>query len=149
MNPKWSDAQRKRLAEERAILQRFFPKFRWIEPWGDAKLEGVMTTNSGQGYTIRVYIPADYPNSIPSVVVVSPELIDHKGRSLRDQGMSTFMHTLENYDGALAICHYRPEKWQPQLTLYKVLMKVRLWLEAYEGHKATGRMMDDYLRHQP
>jgi len=149
MTQKWSDAQRKRLAEERAILQRFFPNFRWIDPWGETKLEGPMQTNNGHTYTVRVYIPADYPNSIPTVVILSPTMLDFKGRDLRAQGMSTLMHTLENTDGYLTICHYRSEKWQPQLTLYKVLIKVRLWLEAYEGHKATGRMMDDYLKHQP
>ncbi len=148
MTPKWSDAQRKRLAEERAILQRFFPHFRWIAPWGETKLEGPMPTNNGTSYTVRVLIPADYPNSIPTVVIAAPTLYDYKGHDLREQGMSTLMHTLETTDGCVTICHYRPEKWQPQLTLYKVLVKVRLWLEAFEGHKATGRTMDDYLRHQ-
>ena len=149
MTQKWSDVQRKRLAEERAILQRFFPKFQWVNPWGETKLEGAMQSNSGTGYTIRVYLPSDYPNSIPNVVILSPALTDYKGRDLRGLGMSTLMHTLENTDGYLTICHYRPEKWHPQITLYKILMKVRLWLEAYEGHKATGKTMDDYLKHQP
>jgi len=149
MIPRWSDVQRKRLAEERAILQRFFPKFRWISPAGDTTLEGPMQTNSGQAYMIRAYIPVDYPNSIPGVVVLSPLLTDHKGQDLRAQGMSTLMHILEPTQGNLTICHYRPEKWHPQITLYKVLVKVRLWLEAYEGHKASGKTMDDYLKHQP
>lgn len=145
---KWSDVQRKRLAEERAILQRFFPSFRWIDPVGDTKLEGTVKTNSSKLYEIRIYIPPDYPNSIPSVVVLKPTLLDHKGGDLRVQGMSTLMHTLENRDGYLTVCHYRPDRWQPHITLYKIIIKVRLWLEAYEGHRTTGKTMDDYLKHQ-
>lgn len=62
--------------------------------------------------------------------------------------MSASMHTLAPVEGRVAVCHYRPDRWDERKTLYLVLLKVRLWLEALEGHRRTGKPMDDFLPHQ-
>ena len=142
----WSSIQQKRLQTERKILNKYFPRFRWISPADsdNAKIEGELRTNSKIGYTVRVYIPSDFPNSCPDMVVVSPySLTGYGGENLKTTSGS--MHTLSSRDGYVRICHYRD--WIPNLTLYLVLLKGRLWIEALECHKRTGRPIDDFLPH--
>ena len=39
------------------------------------------------------------------------------------------------------------EKWSNDNSLYQVLMKGRIWLEAYEIHLRTGEDLEKYLAH--
>ena len=63
-------------------------------------------------------------------------------------GNSAEMHLLDpDEHGHPQICHYRDDVWTPNVTLYKVVMKGRFWLEAYEAHMRTGKAIDTYLPH--
>ena len=101
-----------------------------------------MTTNSNQTYCLRLYVPVDFPNSLPIMVVkTSP-------KPMPNWGESGATHTLGwNREGFLVICHYRTNHWNSEHTFYEVFVKGRLWLEAYEGHISTGNRMDYYLGH--
>ena len=146
----WSESQRTRLGVEKGILDKYFPndRVRWSNPSNvNSWVEITMASNSNKVYKIRVYLAADFPNSCPEMVMVSPQnLKQRNGRALPT--MSDAFHTLEQRDGYTKICHYRPGLWTAEITLYQVFMKARLWIEAYEGHIATGNNMDVYLKHQ-
>jgi hypothetical protein len=60
-------------------------------------------------------------------------------------GVDGDKHTLGNRDGFLKICHCRPSSWTSSSTLYDVVMKGRLWLEAYEGYLMTGKDLSTFL----
>ena len=54
-------------------------------------------------------------------------------------------HTGYNIDGYSGICHFRPNLWRANNTLYQVFMKGLIWLEAYQSHLRTGQPLSKYL----
>lgn len=139
----WTPDQRQRLAVEKEILDQYFPgKVEWVDPTGNTKVDVTMTTNSDQIYCLRLYVPGDFPNSLPILVVkASPN-------PMPNWSNDAVTHTLgRNREGFLVICHYRSECWNCEHTFYEVFVKGRLWLEAYEGHISTGNQLDSYLGH--
>ena len=108
-----------------------------------------MKTNGGTNYKLRLYVPTDIPYSVPDVVIINPyPVTDYWGRSLVSMGPSADMHLLEPRDSCPKICTYKSTNWNSNVTFYKVLIKVRMWIEALEGHKRTGNKLDLYLTHQ-
>lgn len=143
----WSSQQQSRLSMERSILEKYFRgKVNWIDPTsrGSTKVDVRMTTSNNKSYTLRVFVPADFANSCPALVVCSPArpLTLRDGRQI---GSSTANHSWGTRDGLTQICHFEPGKWTSENTLYQVFMKGLLWLEAYEGHLATGKRISNYL----
>jgi hypothetical protein len=56
------------------------------------------------------------------------------------------MHTLENGpSGAVQICHWRDDRWHSGITFDKVMLKVIVWLEAYEQHLSTGDSIASFV----
>ena len=144
----WSPAQIQRLAIERNILDKYFPnRVTWISPTTDTKVEVSMQTNNGRKYKLRIELSEDFPNSCPKLNIVSPTNLKQKNGQLLPENDSTF-HTLERTNGCIAICHFYPPLWNAQDTLYEVFMKGRLWLEAYEVHRKSGKTLDEYLPEQ-
>jgi hypothetical protein len=145
----WTIEQQNRLNKEWEIIQKYFPYFQFKNYGTQLCLEGWMYTNSKVGYQLRLYVPHDMPNSVPEVVITYPsQLTDYWGTKLADYQYSATMHLLSPRDGYPKICTYKSTYWNPNRTFYNVLMKVRLWLEALEGHKSTGNPIDNYLPHQ-
>jgi hypothetical protein len=69
----WSLTQRERLAIEKATLEQYFRLgVTWIDPRHETKVEILLKSNSDKEYKLRIYIPADFPNSCPALVVVQP-----------------------------------------------------------------------------
>lgn len=101
-------------------------------------------TNSGKVYTLKIHLEA-FPEDVPMVEVLNP-LKDKSGKKLCK--VSGDMHVLGTCDGHTLICHYAPSSWTPNVSLYKIFIKCRLWLEMYEEHLATGYNMDYFLKHQ-
>ena len=58
---------------------------------------------------------------------------------------SAEFHTLSGIDGHTHICHFKASLWTDNNTLYQVVMKGLIWLEAYEAHLRTGKSMDVFL----
>ncbi|MDO9016923.1 MAG: hypothetical protein Q8S73_20340 [Deltaproteobacteria bacterium] len=143
----WSLEQRRRLAAERTFLAQYFPALRWVDPAGNTAIEGDLRTNAGNVYGVRVVLPPDFPDSQPDALICRPRpLPTLPGFSLHLT--SAAMHTLEgDGQGNVRICHYSAERWAANISLYKVVMKVRFWLEAYEGHLRTGQSIDAFLKH--
>ncbi|WP_157517554.1 hypothetical protein [Micromonospora rifamycinica] len=144
----WTPLQRQRLAQERLILGHYFPTLTWFNPTDPQStfVEGPVNTNSGRYYSLRIHVPAAFPNRCPDMVVTAPHpLTDHHGRRITEASAS--MHTLGLRDDRTRICHFKENLWVPNNTLYLVALKGRIWLEAYEGHLRTGRPLDSFLPH--
>ena len=143
----WSESQRKRLGLEKGILEKYFPgRVTWNDPTGSTTVEVRMTTNNDKNYTLKIYLPSDFPNSCPELVVSNPSGVLRKRSGSYLNFGSSDDHTWSPRDGHTKICHYMPSQWVAENTLYQVFMKGRIWLESYEGHLRTGKPISDYLR---
>lgn len=101
-------------------------------------------TNNGKVYTLRIDLE-DFPNEVPKAFVT--RMLKTKDGNLMN-GASGTMHTLSTEHGYTRICHYGWGSWTPMVSLFRVYIKCRLWLEMYEEHLRTGHPMDYYLKHQ-
>ncbi len=110
--------------------------------WGDHK------TNSGKNYTIWGPIPNYYPNSRPPIYIHSPNpLVGYAGITINSYGLSHAMHTLANGPNMeVQICHWRDDRWHSGITLNKVMIKVVLWLEAYELYLSSGKTIAEFVK---
>lgn len=119
----WSGLQRSRLAIEKEKLEKYFRLgVTWIDPHHETKVDVVIKSNSDKEYKLRIYIPADFPNSCPALVVVQPaQLILNNGSRLPEgsPGFHTFPDTCDYH----RICHFHPKTWTQDITLYEVFMK--------------------------
>ena len=69
----WSATQRQRLAFEKSLLEKYFRnRVSWIDPTGETMVEVRVTCSNDKQYTLRVYLPQDYPNSVPQMIVKTP-----------------------------------------------------------------------------
>lgn len=100
-------------------------------------------TNSGNVYTLHIEL-SNFPESIPPVYVTQM-LRNKEGEEM--SSASAAMHTLSSEHGWTRICHYGYNAWTPAISLFKVYVRCRLWLEMYEAHLRTGNPIDYYLKH--
>ena len=98
-------------------------------------------TQNGKIYTIRINLD-QFPSEIPKVYVT--QMLCMKNGDLMD-GPSHCMHTLESENGWTSICHYDSNDWTPQVSLYLIYLKCKLWLDMYEAHLLTGKKINEYL----
>ena len=101
-------------------------------------------TRSGKLYTIQIEL-ARFPEKVPKVFVTQM-LKDHDGNPMDDARHST--HTLKSEHGWTRLCHYGPDSWTPNVSLYLIYIKCALWLNIYELHLKTGKPMEYYLKRQ-
>lgn len=145
----WSSQQRSRLGLEKDVLETKLNNVRWINPTsaGNTRVEWRVNTNNGNSYTLRVYLASDFPNSCPILVVSSPSSPLKKKYGTLLDSTSGSDHVYAAHDGLTQICHFIKDRWTSENTIYQVLMKGRIWLEAYEIHLRTGEDLDKYLAH--
>ena len=128
---------------ESAILEKYFPKRYKFQNLNTPEefLDVGLKVQSGNVYRICIKLKPDYPNSLPKAFVVYPQpLTDYNGNLLN--GGSHGMHTGNTDNNRVQICHFKKDNWHPNQSLYKVIMKCRIWLEAYEAHLQTGKEID-------
>ena len=148
----WSKVQQVRLATERGILEEFFKdKVEWIDPTNPSqtRVELDLKSSSDRRYKLRLYLNEDFPNSCPHMAIVYPKNLRTKNNRplpLLDKSFHTLGYTVDKFT---KLCHFSPDLWTADNTLYQVLMKGIMWIEAYEGHLDTGNPMDFYLGEQP
>jgi len=100
-------------------------------------------TNSEKVYTIKIDL-SRFPEDVPDAFITNPKpLKTNTGEAMLTA--SHPMHTLAGIDGCTKVCHYGPQQWHPNVSLYKVIVKIRIWLEAYETHLKTGEPLSNYL----
>jgi len=138
-----------RLKIETAILeQNFAGQFAFIalkDPYR-ARLEVRLRSSTGKRYGLEIVLGKQFPATVPTVFIVYPDkLYTFRGEDLVRISPSHPMHTLQTEKGAIQLCHYKKENWHENVTLYKVILKCLLWIEAYESHLQSGRPLTDYL----
>jgi hypothetical protein len=139
----------RRLAVEGAVLAKYWPTVRLQDcPDGpNPGAVGTLRTQNGNVYTVFLDLKR-FPDVPPPAWVVAPKLLDADGDDLCDWGVSEPMHILGgSAKKGVQICHHGEHHWTTSLTLHHVLLKVRIWLEAYEGHLAHGLPIDHWLKH--
>lgn len=130
-----------RFKVEQTILDKYLPGFRI----GSVTARGMLTSNSGQAYAVRLDLPG-FPTRMPEAFITSPVLVMANGQMLNLAGGSHAMHVLGcDGEGNPRICHWHEDAWTPSHTLYQVLIKVRIWLEAWEAHLRTGLPVSRWL----
>lgn len=136
----------KRLNAEKAVLAKHLPEnlYRFEEDGGRLELKIAARTNRGHVYTLAFDL-SRFPSSRPDVYVTEV-LTDKAGSPLL--AANAKMHVLRGSRGRTRICHYDVSAWTPRVSLFKVYVKCRLWLEMYELHLQTGQPIDYYLNHQ-
>lgn len=145
----WSQAQRQRLGFEKTLLESYFrDRVTWISPGDQTIVEVRATCTNDRQYTLRIYLPTDFPNSCPNMVVKASARLRARNGDLLEcyPGDNHIGKTVEGYTG---ICHFRPNRWRNDNTLYQVTMKGLIWLEAYEAHLRTGRPLSQFLTDMP
>ena len=100
----------------------------------------------GRTHILRLYIPSDFPESCPSMVVIAPDGILRR----RDHSLLRFEscqdHILSSMDGYTRISHFPPNNWVGNKTLLQVIEKGMVWLEAYEMHLRKRGSIDRFLQ---
>lgn len=107
-------------------------------------MQAGVVTNDGKCYLLRFDL-RPFPQSKPRVYV--EEMLRTKSGAPMD-GPSGTNHTLTPWNGWTQLCHYNDSSWEVNVSLWKVYLKCRLWLEMYSAHLRTGKPMDYYLNHQ-
>lgn len=135
-----------RLKAEKLVLEKKLPpnvyRFMDMETDNPYIVMGAKT-NRGNIYTLRIELK-DFPAQIPAAFVTK-KLHMKNGNPMPEY--SPTMHTLGSENGMTRICHYGPDSWTHMVSIYKIYVKCRLWLEMYELHLQTGNNMDYYLNH--
>jgi hypothetical protein len=138
-----------RLQFEKSIMQHEMSQFLFYQMGNANYFHGWQTTRTlGRKYTLKLTIPAWYPDEMPSLFVVSPlTLPKYGGRgTINKEGVSHDFHTKANGPGGcVQICHFNPENWDASQTCVGVFTKGILWLEAYNVHLRTGRTIAEIL----
>ena len=139
-----------RLEREIAWMKEYFPSFRYQDSsaGSQAGFIGKHRVNGGKEYTLWIEL-GSFPHASPRMYVVQPSpLLDHAGTPLSGYGVRASMHLLHpNKHGHPQICHYNDRCWHPDITIYKIAFKGRLWIEAFEGHLRNGCDIDVWLGH--
>lgn len=110
--------------------------------WGEHK------TSSGNLYTIWSPIPGNYPYQRPHIYIHRPNPLWGYAnlKTVNSYGLSHAMHTLKNGpNGEVQVCHWRSDRWHSGITLNKIMLKVVLWLEAYEQHLSSGNTISEFV----
>lgn len=133
----------RRFELEKAVLEKKLPSnmymFREMGTTNAHLLIGART-NAKNVYTLKIMLN-DFPSSVPTVYTTKP-LKDRNGHDLE------VSHDLHNYgtnDGKTRICHCPDSSWSPRVSLYRVYIKCRLWLECYEIYLRTGQSIDTLI----
>ena len=110
-------------------------------------LEGNITSNQRNTYRIAMLLDG-YPQEMPLAYVVEPSLRQADGTGLARMGGSQPMHTLPpDVYGHVQMCLVNDRTWRTTTTLVSLVMRARVWVEAYEAYLDTGTPLDRFLGH--
>ena len=107
-------------------------------------LKAGVRTNNGKVYVLY-YDLSTFPSTKPKVYVT--QMLRTKKGELMDSP-SAYNHTLTSWNNWTQLCHYSDDQWTPDITLWHVYLKCRVWLEVYQTHLRTGRDIGGILNHQ-
>ncbi len=100
-------------------------------------------------YRLRVYVPGGYPDEKPKVYVEEPVPLRAylPGKKISDYAPSHNFHVLTtSQKGEVQICHFSDSTWDASKSIHLVVLKAKLWLQAYaEHHLRTGQPICDFF----
>lgn len=148
LRKRWLPWQAARIELERRVLAVSYPQFTLHEE-GTVKayVRGTWNSNGGRTYEIVVRLGSGFPDAAPSVYITHPyPLYGHGHKAIHTYGTSHSMHTFASDQPCeTKVCTVRPEAWEANWSIAKIINKTQLWLMAYEGHVASGKPLSDYL----
>lgn len=104
---------------------------------------------AGDWYRLRLYVPGAYPDEKPRVYVEHPVPLRAylSGKMIHDYAPSHNYHVLStSKNGEVQICHFSDAAWDATKSLHLVVLKAKLWLQAYgEHHMRTGQPICDFF----
>lgn len=131
---------------ELAILNQFFKnRYAFMTEGRNEWFEVGLKSNQGNVYKITISIPLNYPYELPETAITFPTEL----RGFKRSKIKSFcheMHTLSCLKSSLGLCLFHPSQWHPNQSIYKVIVKTKLWIEAYENHVKTGQNINTYLK---
>lgn len=139
------DSNRKNIEEQ--IMAYYLPSnmFRFKNIGSPSPyMEAAVRANDGSTYLLYFDL-SHFPASKPKVYV--EKMLQTKSGKPLDSPSASY-HTLSSWNGWTQLCHYNDSAWTPDVTLWKVYLKCRLWIEMYRAHLRTGKTMDYFLNHQ-
>lgn len=144
----FDDFTRQRLEFEGAQLIETHPHCEfWLK--ADWALAKIWHSAGGTWYLLRVYIPGGYPDEKPRVYVEKPVPLPayFPGKKISDYAPSHNFHVLTtSQNGEVQICHYSNTTWDATKSIHLVVLKAKLWLQAYaEHHLRTGHPICDFF----
>lgn len=144
----WDEDQKQRLEFEAAVLYENHRNCEFLlgHDWA---LVRIWHWVGGSWYRLRVEVPGLYPDEKPRVYVESPVPLRAygPGRMISDFAPSHNYHVLStSAQGEVQICHFSADDWDALKTIHMVVLKAKLWLQAYaEHHLRTGQPICDFF----
>lgn len=143
----WTHKQRYRLAAEKLLLDRYMAQFRFYSPVVNTYIEGEQQSSVlGRKYTLRLQLPAAFPDQKPSLIVQTPERLVTRDPSVTVNslgGCHRFHTDTNSPEGRIRICHTMG--WDASRTCVQVLLKGIIWIDAYEMYLNTGEPLSTIL----
>ena len=144
----FDDFQRQRLQFEEEQLRENHPYCEFS--LGDSyAVVRIWHSVSGSLYRLRVSVPGAYPDEKPRVFVEEPVPLRAywPGKKISDYAPSHNYHVLTtSQKGEVQICHFSNAAWDARKTIHLVVLKAKLWLQAYaEHHLRTGQPICNFF----
>src|SRR6266852_2492276 len=131
----WDEDQKRRMQFEAKILAENHPGCEIVQgdDWATVRLWHYVNSSI---YRLRIYVPGAYPDERPRVYVQYPvPLLQYSGRPVAEIGPNHNFHTLTATNaGEVQICHFSDTTWDAAKTAHLVVLKAKLWLQAYGEH---------------
>ena len=107
-------------------------------------LKAGVKTNNGNVYVLY-YDLSTFPSTKPKVYVT--QMLCTRNGELMDSKSSSNC-TLTSWNNWTQLCLFSDALWTPDITLWHVYLKCRVWLEVYQTHLRTGRDIGSLLKYQ-
>jgi len=143
----WDAEEKARMQFEAKILAEYHPGCEIVQG-NDFAVVRLWHCVNNAWYRLRVYVPTAYPDEKPRAYVEYPvPLLQHSGRAVAEIGPSHNFHTLTaTSDGEVQLCHFSDRTWDATKTVHLVVLKAKMWLQAYgEHHLLTGKPICDFF----
>ena len=120
----WHEIKPRLLQREQQAVASMYPGMKLGTTRAGSKFwSGVLTTNTGNTYAVRIQYPPNFPYLPPKAYVTNPKIEESR-------------HIYK--DGHLCLFHKDDKVWQAQTTAATVVSWTALWLHCYEAWQDTG-----------
>ena len=145
-----AEARRPRISKEG--LRRYFDErnlqvLQCNETPGQISVDFAVRSLTGTKYTLRLYIPEDFPLSNPTLAVVQPPNLLQRNGTAIPENAAEFQTLGRTHEGFQRISpRYSTTNPNAGIFIHQIVMNGTLWLNAYEQHVATGVVLAHYIQ---